>query len=101
MPTVSVKLSDEAKQHLDRVAMQAQISPHAFMVHAIEDAVASSDLRASFVQQALAARGQVLASGRVFDGAMVASYLRAKVAGKKPARPRARQLAGYARREAA
>jgi len=64
MSTTSLKLPDELKQRIAEAARRAGITPHAFMVAAIEQATASAETRAHFVAQAEAARKDMLDSGR-------------------------------------
>ena len=98
MPTVSVKLADEVKARIDDAASSRGITPHAFMVEAIEQSVQHDEKNRSFIDDALTAREAMVRSGKVYDGDDVAQYLRAKLAGKPVKRPAARKLASYARR---
>jgi len=56
---------------------------------------------AAFVEDAVRARNETVRTGKVYDGDEVAAYLRAKLAGKKAARPRARHLSSFEKRTAA
>jgi predicted transcriptional regulator len=87
MSTTSLKLSDELKQRAIVAAEQQGISPHAFMVSAIEQAAKAAEARQSFVNRALAARGEMLRSGDGYDGDEVHAYIRARLAGGNPERP--------------
>ena len=89
MVTTSLKLSEELKQRTIAAAQQQGMSPHAFMVEAIEQAALAAERRASFVGEAKAAREQMLATGKGYDAADVHAYLQARIAGKKPAKPKA------------
>jgi hypothetical protein len=64
------------------------------MVAAIEQATASAEARAHFVAQAEAARKDTLDTGKGYDAAAVHDYLRDRIAGKRTARPKARQWRG-------
>jgi len=64
MSTTSLKLPDELKQ------------------------------RAGFVAEARAAREQMLKTGKGYDAAEVHAWLKACIAGKKPAKPKARSWQG-------
>ena len=100
MPTVSVKLAESMKARIDDAASSRGITPHAFMVEAIEHSVQQDEKQRSFIDDALEARAAMIRSGEVYDGGEVAEYLRARLAGKKSAvRPAARKLASYARRQ--
>lgn len=90
MPTTSLKLSDELKQRAVAAAEKKGVSPHAFMVHAIEQAATAAERRASFVSEAQAAREQMSSSGKGYDAHEVHAYLKARISGNKPAKPKAR-----------
>jgi len=90
MSTTSLKLPDELKQRAVAAARVTGVSPHAFMVQAIELAATAAEQRSGFVAEALAARKQVLRTGKGFDADEVHSYLKARVAGKKAAKPKAK-----------
>jgi predicted transcriptional regulator len=90
MPTTSLKLSDELKQRAVTAAEKKGVSPHAFMVQAIEQAATSAERRAGFVAEAHAAREQMLSTGKGYDTSEVHAYLKARIAGNKPAKPKAK-----------
>jgi hypothetical protein len=90
MSTTSLKLSDRLKQRAATAAQRQGVSPHAFMVSAIEQAAAAAEQRASFIADARAALDQMLKSGKGYAADEVHAYLRARVAGKKTARPKAK-----------
>ncbi len=90
MSTTSLKLPDELKQRTIKAARKQGVSPHAFMVSAIEQAAAAAEQRAAFVTEAEAARKTMLTSGKGYDAAAVHTYIRNRVAGKKASRPKAK-----------
>jgi len=90
MSTTSLKLSDELKQRAVAAAEKKGVSPHAFMVDAIEQAATAAERRASFVSEARTAREQMLKTGKGYDAGEVHAYLKARIAGKKAAKPKAR-----------
>lgn len=94
MSTTSLKLPDDIKQRAVAAAQEQGVSPHAFMVNAIEQAADAAERRAKFVGEALAARDEMLATGKGYDADEVHAYLTARVAGKKVARPKARSWRG-------
>jgi predicted transcriptional regulator len=94
MSTTSLKLSDELKQRAVAAAEQKGVSPHAFMVQAIEQAATAAEKRACFVGEALAAREQMLSSGKGYDASEVHTYLKARITGDKPAKPKAKSWRG-------
>ena len=90
MSTTSLKLSDELKQRAVAAAEKTGLSPHAFMVQAIEQAATAAERRAGFVGEAQVAREEMLKTGKGYDASEVHAYLRARIAGNKPAKPKAR-----------
>ena len=90
MSTTSLKLSDELKQRAVAAAENKGLSPHAFMVQAIEQAATAAERRAAFVSEARSAREQMLKTGKGYDAEEVHAYLKARIAGNKPAKPKAR-----------
>jgi predicted transcriptional regulator len=82
MATTSLKLPDDLKQRAICAAQNQGISPHAFMVHAIEQAASAAELRSQFVANALSARESMMADGKGFDADDVHRYLKAKIEGK-------------------
>lgn len=90
MPTTSLKLSDELKQRATSAAQQMGMSPHAFMVTAIENAAKATEMRASFVADALSARETMLETCKGYDADEVHAYFKARVGGKKATKPKAR-----------
>lgn len=89
MSTTSLKLSDELKRRAVAAAEMKGVSPHAFMVAAIEQAATASEQRAGFVDEARAAREQMLRTGKGYDAGEVHAYLKARIAGKKAVKPKA------------
>lgn len=94
MPTVSVKLTEQTKQKLSRLAVSQGITPHALMVQAIEQTVAAAQDEEAFVAKALRARKQVLTSGQAIEGSELARHLKAKARGQASEPPLPGAIAG-------
>jgi predicted DNA-binding protein len=92
MPTVSVKLAEETKLRLNRLAASQGVTAHSLMVDAIESALSSAEEHSAFVVDALRSRKQVVASGQVIEGKAFSDYLKAKARGLKAVRPKARRI---------
>jgi predicted transcriptional regulator len=89
MATTSLKLTDELKQRTVALAQKQGVSPHAFMVEAIEHAASAAEQRQGFVEDAQAARAQMLKTGLGFDAQDVHTYLKARVSDKAAPKPKA------------
>lgn len=94
MATTSLKLSDELKQRAIDAAAGQGVSPHAFMVRAIEQAADAAEQRARFLADALAARQHTLVTGEGYDSGEVHAYLTARVAGGEAVKPKAKPWQG-------
>lgn len=90
MTTTSLKLPDELKQRAVSAAAQLGVSPHAFMVSAIEQAAKATEQRLRFIADARAARQEMIETGKGLDADDVHTFLKAKVSGTKAAKPKAR-----------
>jgi len=90
MGTTSLKLPDELKKRAASAAQAQGVSPHAFMVNAIELAATAAEQRGSFVAEALAAKAEMLETGKGYDADEVHAYLKARASGKQSAKPKAR-----------
>jgi len=88
MSTTSLKLSEDLRQRAAAAAAELGISTHAFMVDAIRQAAEAVERRANFVDEALAARAEMLDSGMGHRADDVRAYLRDRLvnsSAKKPA----------------
>lgn len=92
MPTFSVKLDEQARAKVQLAASQRGVTPHAFMVQAIESAVTRSEEDDAWVARALQARQNLLQTGMGVDGQAVAAYLKNKVRGIESQRPQPQGL---------
>jgi predicted transcriptional regulator len=92
MPLVSVKIPEETKQRVARLAAAHGTTAHALMVQAIESATEGAEQYDSFIEDALRARDEVVRTGKVYDGPEFAAYIRAKARGEKVAKPRLKSL---------
>lgn len=87
MATTSLKLPDELKQRTVAAAEQKGITPHAFMISAIEQAALAAEQHNSFIADALAAEQESLETGLPYDADEVHSYIQARLGGQNPERP--------------
>ena len=90
MAATSLKLPEELKRRIERLASAANKTPHAFMVEALAREAERSELRARFADEAARSEQETLASGKAFELAAAFDYLTARASGMKVRRPRAR-----------
>jgi len=90
MSTTSLKLPDDLKKRAANAAHELGVSPHAFMVSAIEQVARSTEQRLQFIAEAKSAREEMIDTGQGLDADEVHAFLRAKLAGKKVAKPKTR-----------
>jgi predicted transcriptional regulator len=94
MSTTPLKIPEDLKRRTIDAAQQQGLSPHAFMVNAIEQTVLATEQRASFIAEALTAEQEMLESGLGYAAEDVHRYIKARVAGENPERPEARPWRG-------
>lgn len=90
MSATSLKLPEDLKRRIARLAANAGQTPHAFMVDALSREAERSELRARFAADAAESEHEALESGKAFALDVAFNFLEARAAGKKPRQPRAR-----------
>lgn len=90
MAATSLKLPEDLKRRIERLASAANKTPHAFMVEALAREADRSELRARFADEASRSEQEAISSGRTFDLAATFDYLTARASGAKARRPKAR-----------
>jgi len=86
----SLKLPDDLKRRIEKLAGNAGQTPHAFMVEALAREAERAELRERFAADASEAERETVASGKAYGLDAAFDYLAARVSGKKSRRPRAR-----------
>ena len=86
--TTSLKLPEELKARVAALAARAGKTAHAYMLGAIERETALAEKRQAFVDDALAAEKDMERSGLAYDAHDLQNYWKAKLAGKKPQKPK-------------
>ena len=90
MAATSLKLPDDLKRRIERLAGSAGQTPHAFMVEALSREAERAELRERFAADATESEREALTSGKAFGLGAAFDYLSDRVSGKKARRPRAR-----------
>jgi predicted transcriptional regulator len=87
----SLKLPDELKRRIDKLAANARTTSHSFMVEALAREVERLELRARFAVDAAESEAEAWATGKSIGLDDAFDYLEGRVAGRKVRRPRARR----------
>lgn len=87
--TTSVKLSEQLRRRISSLAKSAGISPHAFMVNAIERQAEAAEKQRAFHAEALAADAEMERTGRGHRLDDVETWFIARLKGRKPKPARA------------
>jgi predicted transcriptional regulator len=90
----SLKLPDDLKRRIERLAAAARKTPHAFMVEALTREAERAELRGRFAADAAKSEKEAVASGKAFELAAGFDYLDARISGGRARRPRARTWRG-------
>lgn len=90
MTATSLKLPVDLKHRIERLAVSANKTPHAFMVETLSREVDRSELRLRFAMDCAESERDTMASGKALPLETAFEYLEARVAGKRVRRPRAR-----------
>ena len=90
MSATSLKLPDDLKRRISKLAASAGQTPHAFMVDALAREAERSELRQRFAADAAESEREALDSGKAHSLDATFGYLAARIGGKNPRRPRAR-----------
>jgi predicted transcriptional regulator len=89
--TTTLKLPPELKTRIARVAKGAGQTPHAFMIEALAHQTEQAERRRRMMADALSARAEFERTGLGYAMQDVHVYFRARMQGKKAAKPRLRQ----------
>jgi predicted transcriptional regulator len=90
MAATSLKLPEDLKRRIERLASAANKTPHAFMVDALAREAERSELRARFADEAAISEEEAFSSGKSFELAATFDYMTARASGAKARRPKAR-----------
>lgn len=93
MATTTIRLSEELKARVARVAQRAGTTSHGFIVEAIAETAERAERRGDFDAIAERRFAEIIASGKTVPWSEMRRYLEDRVAGKKGVRPVVRKLA--------
>ncbi|MBA3597011.1 MAG: ribbon-helix-helix protein, CopG family [Methylibium sp.] len=93
MSTTTIRLPDDLKARIATAAERAGTSTHGFILEAIAEKAEQEERRADFHDTSEKRYAEIVATGRAIPWSEMRRYLEDRIAGKKPARPKARKLA--------
>jgi predicted transcriptional regulator len=86
--TTSLKLPDDLKEKVAKLANRVEQTPHAYMVEAIATKVDRDERRAAFIRSAEESAAEFKRTGVAYRHEDVERWLLAKLAGKRVRRPK-------------
>ena len=88
--TTTLRVPEDLKARVARLARRTGKSTHALMVEAIEETVELAEARLSMVEEAQDRFAKLMESGRGIDWHEMRSWLKERASGRKAPAPRAR-----------
>ncbi len=89
---VSLRVPEEVKKRIVKLARQRDVTPHGFMLEAIREKVEAEEARLAFHAEGERRLAQMKKTGVGIPAEEVFEYLQQRAAGRKVARPKARKL---------
>jgi len=86
--TTSLKLPEDLKEKITKLATRVEQTPHAYMVEAIARKVASDEKRQAFIRAALDSAEETRRSGTAYAHDDVWNYILRKARGQKARKPK-------------
>ena len=90
---VSLRIPEDVKKRVARLAGAQDTTAHAFMVDAIREKLEAAEARAAFHSEAKRRLARMKKSGHGIPAREVFAYLERRARGGKPALPRPRRVA--------
>lgn len=92
MSTTTIRLSDELKARISRVAARAGTTAHSFILNAIEEKADREEHRVDFHDAADRRYAAIVASGKTVPWTEMRRYLEDRLAGKSGTHPTPKKL---------
>jgi predicted transcriptional regulator len=89
---VSLRVPEEVKKRIAKLAKEQDLTPHGFMLAAIREKVEAEETRLAFQAQAERRLARMKRTGTGIPAQEVFEYLQRRAAGRKVARPKPRKL---------
>lgn len=88
---VSLRVPENVKRRIAKLAEERDTTPHAFMLEAIRDRLDAEEARVAFHAEAKRRLARMRKSGLGLPAEEVFDYLQSRARGKKPQRPKPRK----------
>ena len=89
---ISLRVPDDVKDRIGKLAATCDTTAHAFMLEAIREKVEAEEARASFYAEGVRRLAQLKKSGVGIPADEVFDYLSRRARGEHPRRPKPRKL---------
>jgi predicted transcriptional regulator len=89
---VSLRVPDDVKKRIAKLARQQDVTPHGYMLEAIREKVALEEAKLAFRAEAERRLARMKKSGAGIPAEEVFEYLKQRAAGSKVKRPKPRKL---------
>lgn len=89
---VSLRVPEEVKKRIAKLAKQQDLTPHGFMLDAIREKVEVEEVRLAFHAEAERRLARMKKTGVGIPAEEVFEYLRKRAGGRKATRPKPRKL---------
>jgi predicted transcriptional regulator len=90
---VSLRVPEDVKKRIARLAKARDTTPHALMLEAIGEKLAAEEARAALIAEATRRLARMKKAGTGIPGAEAFAYLEARAQGRRAQRPKPRKLA--------
>ncbi|MBK4735099.1 CopG family ribbon-helix-helix protein [Noviherbaspirillum pedocola] len=91
-PTTTLRIPEELKSRIAKVAEKAGKSPHTFMLEAIAEKTEFEESRQAFMEQADVRLANMLATGESIPWSEMRAYLQKRMDGQAAIAPKPRKL---------
>ena len=89
---VSLRVPEEVKKRIAKLAKEQEVTPHGFMLEAIREKVEAEEARLAFQAEAERRLARMRRAGVGIPAPEVWDYLQRRAAGRKATRPKPRKL---------
>lgn len=89
---VSLRVPEEVKKRIAKLAKEQDITPHGFMLEAIREKLEAEEARAAFHAEAKSRLAKMKKTGMGIPADEVFEYLERRASGRKAERPKPRKI---------